>query len=319
MQDITCAFAQQAAAALNGVARVTPVATHEALDTVSGAHVFLKCENAQQAGAFKFRGAYHAVFHWVSTTACRTFATASSGNHAQGLALACRLLGCTAHVVMPAGSSSVKRGRARSYGAIVHEAPDRARANDLLARLADSLPAVIIHPYDDPFVIAGQGTIMLELLGQVRDLDVVLAPIGGGGLLSGLCVVAEALCPKLGVYACEPAGALDAIESVRLNRIVPMPDPVTMADGLRTSLGTHALSILRRGLAGFFVVEEDEIVAAMKFAHERLNLAIEPSSAVALAPVLRREAGLIGKKVAVVLTGGNVDLSEFWKDTGRRV
>lgn len=313
MSDLTFFLIQEAARVLKGVAHVTPVATGHALDDTSLAKVFLKCENLQRVGAFKFRGAYHAVSHWVTTSSHRTFATVSSGNHAQGLALACRLLGCEAYVVMPAGSSPTKRQAVQSYGATVLEAADRAQANELLNRLEKLLPAVSVHPFNDPFVIAGQGTIMIELLEQVNDLDVVLAPIGGGGLLSGLCLAAETLCPRLEIYACEPAGALDAIESVRQNRIVAMPNPDTIADGLRTSLGDRTLPILRRGLAGFFVVQEQEIVEAMRFAYERLKLEIEPSSAVALAPLLRRESQLIGKRVAVILTGGNVILSDFWK------
>lgn len=292
---------------LREVARVTPVVTSSYLDAHAGTHTFLKCEQLQLVGAFKFRGAYNAVAHWIATSPHRCFTTVSSGNHAQGLALACRLLGGTAHVVMPKASSRVKREAALSYGATVHEAEDRQQAVALLERLAHELSAVIIHPFNDPFVIAGQGTVMVELLDQARDLDVVLAPIGGGGLLSGLCLAAQALRPKLAIYACEPAGALDAIESVRQNRIVPMTNPQTIADGLQASLGDLTLPILRQDLTGFFVVQEREILDAMLVAHEQLGLQIEPSSAVALAPLLRREPALIGKRVAVVLTGGNVD------------
>ncbi len=161
--------------------------------------------------------------------------------------------------------------------------------------------------------IAGQGTVMLEFLSTVPDLDVVLAPIGGGGLLSGTCVAAHGVNPTLQVYACEPAGALDAIHSVRENRVVPMPDPRTLAEGLKTSLGDVTLPVLRQHMAGFFVVEEEEIPRAMRFAFERLKLVIEPSSAVALAPLLRREPALVGKRVGVILTGGNVDLTAFFE------
>lgn len=309
MPNVTFALIQEAARVLNGVAHVTPIVTNQWLDRTAAATVFLKCENFQRVGAFKFRGAYHAVSHWVSTTPHRTFVTVSSGNHAQGLALACKLLGCKAHVVMPRNSSPLKRNAARSNGATIHESDDRQSANILLAQLARELPAVVIHPFDDPLVIAGQGTVMIELLSQVADLDAVLAPIGGGGLLAGLCLVAETRKPGLKLFACEPAGALDAAESVRQNRIVPMDHPQTIADGLRTSVGEQTLPILRTGLAGFYFVTEEEIMAAMRSARDRLDLAIEPSSAVALAPLLRREAQLIGKRVGVVLTGGNVDLS----------
>jgi len=208
----------------------------------------------------------------------------------------------------------VKQAAARSYGAWIHEAVDRAEAIALMNRLAQELPAIIIHPFNDPFVMAGQGTVMVELLEQVSELDVVLAPIGGGGLLAGLCVTAQALRPRLEMFACEPAGALDAMESVKQNCVVPMTNPATIADGLRTSVGDRTLPILTRHLTGFFVVEEWEILRAMRFAYERLKLVIEPSSAVALAPLLRKETHLEGKRVAVVLTGGNVDLSLLWND-----
>jgi threonine dehydratase len=176
--------------------------------------------------------------------------------------------------------------------------------------------ATLVHPFNDPLVIAGQGTIMVELLDQVNDLDTVLAPVGGGGLLSGSCIAAEACRPQIKIFACEPAGALDAIESVRQNRVVPMSNPNTIADGLRTGLGDRTVPILRRYLAGFFIVEETEILQTMRFAQEQLKLKlfIEPSGAVALAPLLRREPQLRGRRVAVVLTGGNVDLAPLRQD-----
>ena len=319
MHEVTVALIQEAVQTLNGVAHVTPIVTSRTLDEISDARVFLKCENFQRAGAFKFRGAYRAVSHWVATSSQRTFVTVSSGNHGQGLALACQVLGCTAHVVMPKTSSSVKQDAVRLYGALIHETEDRARAIALCDCMARELPAVIIHPFNDPLVIAGQGTVMVELLEQVADLDAVLAPIGGGGLLSGLCVAAETLRPQLEIFACEPAGALDAFESVRQNRVVPMANPDTIADGLRTSLGDQTLPILRRRLTGFFVVEEREILQAMRFAYERLKLVIEPSSAVALAPLLRKEPQLEGKRVAVVLTGGNADLSLLWSGLRKEI
>ena len=303
------ALIQQAALVLSGVAHVTPVETNESLDALSGARVFLKGEHLQRAGAFKFRGAYHAVSHWVARSPCRTFATVSSGNHAQALALACQLLGCRAHALMPAGSSEVKRRAVLAYGATVQETADRATANELLGRLAQELPAIVVHPFNDPLVIAGQATVLVEFLDQIRDLDIVLAPVGGGGLLSGICWAAATLCPQLEIFACEPAGALDAKTSVEENRLYPMTNPATIADGLRSSLGDLTLPILRRYLSGFFVVEEEEILQAMHLAHHRLGLRIEPSSAVALAPLLRRERRLLGKRVGVVLTGGNVEWS----------
>ncbi|MBM4132713.1 MAG: threonine/serine dehydratase [Nitrospira sp.] len=312
MDDITFAHIQQAAERLRGIAHVTQVVTGRQLDETSGATVFLKCENFQRVGAFKFRGAYHAILMRPPEEQGRPIVTISSGNHAQGVALACRLLGRQAHILMGGLTNPIKRQAVLDYGATIHEAADHLDAERKLPTLLEQLHGVYIHPFNDPLVIAGQGTVMLEFLATVPDLDVVLAPVGGGGLLSGTCVAAHGLNPAVKVYACEPAGALDAIHSVRENRVVPMPEPKTMAEGLKTSLGDVTLPLLRRHLAGFFVVEEDEIPRAMRFAFERLKLVIEPSSAVALAPLLRREPALAGKRVGVILTGGNVDLSAFF-------
>jgi threonine dehydratase len=308
MDSVTLADVQQAAATLRGVVHVTPVLTSRQLNERSGAHVFAKCENFQRVGAFKSRGAYNAIASLPPAQRNRPIVTLSSGNHAQGVALACRLLGREAHIVMPAPINPLKRSAVEGYGATVHEAAGRREADHVLEEVLARHNGVYIHAFNDPTVIAGQGTVMLELLGAVPDLEVVLAPIGGGGLLSGLCVAAHGLKPAMQMYACEPSGALDAMISVRENRIVPMPSPQTMAEGLMTSLGDITLPILRRHLAGFFVVEEQEIVQAMRFAFERLKIVIEPSSAVALVPLLRHEEVLAGKKVGVVLTGGNVDL-----------
>lgn len=307
MPDVTFALVEEAVCILQGVAYYTPVLTNTPLDGQSGAQVFLKCENFQRVGAFKFRGAYHAVARSLSSQPSRIFVTVSSGNHGQGLALACQLLGATAHVVMPKPFSIMKYRGVLSYGAQVHAVEDRNHADAKMNELVRDYHAVVVHPFNDPFVIAGQGTVMVEFIDQVADLDMVLAPVGGGGLLSGLCLAAEALRPHMAIFACEPACALDAMASVMQNRIVPMPDQNTVADGLRTSLGELTLPILRQHVAGFFAVGEDEIVQAMQFAHDRLKLLIEPSSAVALAPLLRQEPQLVGKRVGVVLTGGNVE------------
>lgn len=312
MNTIALTDIQRAAERLAGVARVTPVQTSRQLNETAGAEVFLKCENFQRVGAFKFRGAYNAIGALAPDTGRKPIVTLSSGNHAQGVALACRLLGRQAHIVMHGAVNPLKRAAVAEYGAVIHDAADRQAGERALEELLASGSGIHVHAFNDPLVIAGQGTAMLEFLSAVPDLDVVLAPIGGGGLLSGTCIAAHGLKADLPIYACEPAGALDAIHSVRDNRIVPMPDPRTIADGLRTSVGDVTLPILRRHLRGFFTVEEHEIVAAMRFAFERMKIVIEPSSAVALAPLLRHEAALHGKKVGVILTGGNVDLSAFF-------
>jgi threonine dehydratase len=259
------------------------------LDALSGVRVFLKCENFQRVGAFKFRGAYHTIARLMSSRPAHMVATFSSGNYAQGLALACRFQEATAHVVMPKSFSAMKHREVLGYGAQVHVVEDRSYVDARLRELVEYYPAVVVHPFNDPSVIAGQGTVMVEFVDQVADLDIVLGPVGGGGLLSGLCLAAQALRPRMAIFACELAGALDAMNSVKQNRIVPMPNPNTLADGLRTSLGELTLPILRRHVSRFFAVGEEEIVQTMQFAYERLKLVIEPSSVVALVPLLRQE------------------------------
>ncbi|MEW6542730.1 MAG: threonine/serine dehydratase [Nitrospirota bacterium] len=313
MDAITLADIRRAAERLHGVAHATPVFTGRQLDAASGASVFLKCENFQRVGAFKFRGAYHAISTLPPEQQGKPVVTISSGNHAQGVALACKLLGRQAHILTGGLTNPTKRQAVLGYGATIHEAANHLEAERKLPALLVELDGVYIHPFNDPQVIKGQGTVMLEFFSSVPDLDLVLAPVGGGGLLSGTCIAAHGLNPSIRVYACEPTGALDALHSVRENRIVPMPAPNTLAEGLKTSLGDVTLPILRQHLAGFFTIEEEEIVAAMRFAFERLKLIIEPSSAVALAPLLRREPALIGKRVGVIVTGGNVNFSTFFE------
>ena len=300
---------QRAAARLRGIVRETPIQTSRQLDARSHATVFLKCENFQRVGVFKFRGAYNAVAHRSSS---KPVVAVSSGNHAQGVALACRLSGKEAHLVMPEPVNPIKRAAVQEYGGIVHVTAGLREAESFSRDLVREFQAEWIDPFNAPDVIAGQGTAALELLGHVPDLDVLLGPIGGGGLLSGTCLAAHGLNPRIQVYACELAGALDAMYSVRENRIVPQEHPRTIAEGLRTSVGTLTLPILRDHLAGFFVVEEEEIVPAMRFVYERMKLVIEPSSAVAVAPLLRQEPALHGKRVGVIISGGNVDLSQYF-------
>ena len=294
---------------MKGVAWETPIQTSRRLDDHSQATVFLKCENFQRVGAFKFRGAYNAVAQRHSS---KPVVALSSGNHAQGIALACRLLGKEAHLVMPEPVNPIKRAAVQEYGGIVHVPPDPHDADSFSRDLVQALQGEWVEAFNDPDVIAGQGTAALELLGHVPDLDVLLGPIGGGGLLSGTCLAAHGLNPKIQVYACEPAGALDALYSVRENRIVPQEHPRTIAEGLRTSVGTLTLPILRDHLAGFFVVDEEEILTAMRFVYERMKLVIEPAAAVAVAPLLRQEPALRGKRVGVIISGGNVDLSLYF-------
>lgn len=306
---------QKAAVLLKGVVHNTPIFTSRQLNEHSQASVFLKCENFQRVGAFKFRGAYNAVANLASD---KPVVALSSGNHAQGIALACQLLGKKAHLVMPEPLNPVKRAAVQGYGGVVHTPGTHQEAESFSEDLIKEVQGEWVEAFNDPHVIAGQGTAALELLSQVEDLDAILGPIGGGGLLSGTCLSAHSVNPKIQVFACEPAGALDAMYSVQENRIVPQDNPQTMAEGLRTSVGSLTLPILREHLAGFFVVEEREIVQAMRFVYERMKLIIEPASAVAVAPLLRQEPDLQSKRVGVIISGGNVDLSHYFDLLSRK-
>ena len=265
-----------------------PVMTSYQLNETSGATSVPEVRKFPTCRRLQVSGAYYAISRIAVEAPDRPIVTLSSGNHAQGVALACRLHGMQAHVVMPLPMNPMKKQATTDYGATVYEASDRRQAEQIAASLCEGLHGVLVHPFNDVAVMAGQGTTMLELFDQVPDMDVILAPVSGGGLLSGVCRGSRAR-RDLKIFACEPAGALDAMYSVQENRIVPMTDPHTIAEGLRASLGTRTLPILRGHLAGFFITQEHEIIDAMRFAHERLKLVIEPSSAVALAPLLRRE------------------------------
>ena len=307
----TFSHVQQAATVLNDVVFHTPVVCSSHLDEKCMGRVLTKCENLQRTGAFKFRGAYYAISRKEAVAPFKAVVTLSSGNHAQGIALGSRLLGYPAYIVMPEPVNPFKRAGVEEFGAMVRIVGTRAEGEELAQELVHAHQGVFIHPFNDSDVIAGQGTAILELLRAEPQLDVVLAPLGGGGLLSGACLGAHGLNPHIQVYGCEPVRALDALLSLREGRIL-MPHPVdTMAEGLRTSLGNLTLSILQDHLQDVFVVEEEEIIPAMKFAFERMKMVIEPSSAVALAPILRGEPALRGKRVGVVVSGGNISMSDF--------
>jgi threonine dehydratase len=307
---------QQAAKILQDVVYQTPVLRASFLDDCCGGTVFLKCENFQRTGAFKFRGAYHALACKESSAPFHRVVTVSSGNHAQGLALASQLLGYLAHIVMPEPVNAFKRTRVEELGAAVSVRPTRQAGQELAQELVWRQRGLFIHPFNDADVIAGQGTTTWELLQTEPALDVILAPVGGGGLLSGACLAAHGVNPTIKVYGCEPARALDARLSLQQGFIVK-PDPAdTIAEGLRTSLGELTFGVLRDHVEEIFVVEEAEILAAMRAAFERLHLVLEPSSAVVLAPILRGESLLAKKRVGVLLSGGNISLPDFFSLTG---
>ncbi len=302
---------QAAARRLAGLAHRTPVYTCATLDRLAGRSLFFKCEHLQKAGAFKFRGAANAVQQLPGDAAARGVVTHSSGNHAQALALAARLRGILAHVVMPRNASPVKRRAVEDYGArvILCEPTLPARESTAAAVLAET-GATFIHPYNHPDVIAGQGTVALELLEQVANLDALVAPVGGGGLVSGICIAAQGVNPALRIFAAEPAGADDAARSKAAGTLVPQTAPRTIADGLLTSLGELTWPIVRDRVERVVTVTEDEIVAAMRLVWERAKLLIEPSAAVPVAAVLSAEfRAFVGlRRVGVVLSGGNVNL-----------
>jgi len=287
----------------------TPVLTSSALDHMSGARLSFKCENFQKAGAFKARGATNAVFSLSDEEAARGVATHSSGNYAAALALAARWRGIQAHVVMPETAPEVKRRAVAGYGATIYPCkPTLAAREEALAEVIAQTGAVFLHSYNDYRVIAGQGTAALELCEEVPDLDVVLVPVGGGGLSSGTALAVRGISPGTRVIGAEPAGADDAFRSLQAGRLIPSVAPRTIADGLLTSLGDLTFPIIRDYVAQIVTVSEDEIIVAMRHIWERMKIIVEPSAAVPLAAVLAGRSDLPGKRVGIILSGGNVDL-----------
>jgi threonine dehydratase len=303
-----------AAQRLRGVARRTPVVTSRTLDEQLGAHVFLKAENLQRVGAFKFRGAYNAIAQLEEHERQAGVVAFSSGNHAQGIALAAKLLDVPATIVMPLDAPEAKFAATRGYGAeIVTYDRDSEDRDALAAAIANERGAVILPPYNHPHIIAGQGTVALELLDETGPLDVLLVPLGGGGLLAGCALAAAALSPGAAIYGVEPEAGDDWVRSWRAGHIVTIPQPHTIADGQQTRApGSLTWPIVRRLGAGAVTVSDDEIRAAMRFAFERLKLVLEPSGASALAALLAAKvAHEPGARIGVVLSGGNVDPATF--------
>ncbi|HEV2739647.1 MAG TPA: threo-3-hydroxy-L-aspartate ammonia-lyase [Candidatus Elarobacter sp.] len=302
-----------AAERLRGITHRTPVVTSSTLDARTGARVFCKAENLQRIGAFKIRGAYNTVVQLSPERRRGGVVAFSSGNHAQGVALAAKLLGVPATIVMPSDAPAAKLAATRGYGAEV-VTYDRERINraELAASIAAERGATMVPPYDDPAIIAGQGTVALELIEDAGALDVLLVPLGGGGLLAGSALAATELSPGVRIYGVEPEAGDDWVHSWREDRIVSIPVPKTIADGQQTqSPGVLTWPIVRRLAAGVVTVSDDEIRAAMRFAFERLKLVVEPSGASALAALLHEKVDVRGARVGVVISGGNVDPATF--------
>jgi threonine dehydratase len=293
----------------------TPFATCASLDRVTGASLVLKCENLQKAGAFKARGATNAVLSLTEHEARRGVATHSSGNHAAALARAAAMRDIPAHIVMPRTASAVKRAAVLEYGGAITECEPTLEAREsTLADVVERTGARFVHPYDDPVVMAGQGTAALELLEDCPDVEAIVAPVGGGGLLSGTCLTAAAMAPGVAVYGAEPAGADDAFRSLRDGRIHPSVNPRTVCDGLLTSLSELTFSVLRRHVTAILTADDERIVEAMRLIWIRAKLVVEPSAAITLAVVLCQPEIFRGRRVGLILSGGNVDLDRLpWR------
>ncbi len=290
----------------------TPVLTCASLDRMTGARLFLKCENFQKVGAFKFRGACNAVFSLAEEDARRGVVTHSSGNHAQALALAAQLRGIHAAIVMPSNAPAVKKVAVSGYGGEITFCEPTLEARETTTnRIMAQTGATLVHSYNDARVIAGQGTAALELLEEVPDLDLVMAPVGGGGLLSGTAIAAKALNPAIRVLAAEPEMADNACRSLEAGRIIPSVNPQTIADGLLTSLGELTFPIIQAHVSQIVTVSEAAIIQAMRTVWERAKIIIEPSAAVPVGALLEKRIDFSGLRIGVILSGGNVDLDRL--------
>jgi len=290
----------------------TPVLRSAHLDALTGAELLFKCENLQRAGAFKFRGACNAVMALADDVAVRGVVTHSAGNHGAALALAARLRGIPAHIVVPQGTVKSKTDAIQEYGATLHLCAPTLAAREVEAeRVRRETGATLVHPFTDACVIAGQGTAALELLGEIGSADGVMAPISGGGLVGGTAIAARALLPQIAVYAAEPEGAADAIESLRRGERVTDIVPDTICDGLRAGIGAVNFALLQQFAIDVLPVSDAQAIAAMRLIFERLKLVVEPSSATVLAAVLRHRERFEGMRVGLILSGGNVDLDHL--------
>ncbi len=315
----------------------TPVLTCSAIDEIAGKRLYFKCENFQKVGAFKFRGACNAVFKLPEDLAKRGVVTHSSGNHAQALALAAKMRGIAAHIVMPRTAPGVKKRAVAGYGATIYECePTLAARETTAAEVMQRTGATLIHPFDNDDVIAGQGTCALEFLEQIEEypqtrkrtspkvprsgnaktLDAIIAPVGGGGLISGTCIATCALSPHARILAAEPAGADDAAKSLAAGRVIPQTSPKTIADGLLTSLSERTFAIIRTHVETIITVSDDEIIRAMRLILERMKIIVEPSSATVLAAVLSDQFKSLDRaeeiqSIGLILSGGNVDLDHL--------
>jgi len=300
---------RSAAARIAPHARITPVMRSDALDALSGAELHFKCEHLQRGGAFKFRGACNAVWALSDAQAAHGVVTHSSGNHGNALALAAATRGIAAHVVVPEGAVRAKVEAIERAGAFVHRcAPTQAAREAMCAEVQAATGAELVHPYADTRVMAGQGTVALELLQQVPELDALITPVGGGGLASGVAIAAHAMHPGIVLFGAEPQGAADAAQSLARGERVTNIVPDTLCDGLRALIGVSNLEALRQHQVQLITVSDTEVIAAMQLIWTELKQVVEVSSATVLAAILQQPGRFAGRRVGVVITGGNVDL-----------
>jgi len=303
-----------AAERIKGVGHRTPILTSQTLDEMAGRKLFFKCENLQKVGAFKLRGGWNAVSMLSDEEAANGVCTHSSGNHAQAVAFSAMKRGIASYIVMPNNVPDVKLDAVKGYGAnIILCEPTLEARETTLDEITKKTGAQVVHPFNNPNVIAGQGTAALEMIEDLGTLDAIIAPIGGGGLMSGTCIATRSLLPETKLFGAEPAGADDAYRSLKEGKIIPQTNPDTICDGLLTSLGEYTWNILKDHLEAIYTVTDDEVINAMRLIWERMKIIIEPSSATAVAVALKSEfKALEGlEKVGIILTGGNVELSKL--------
>jgi threonine dehydratase len=288
------------------------VLTNQSINELSGIEFYFKCENFQKIGAFKIRGGMNASLKLSPEQLAKGVATHSSGNHAQAMAFAGKLLGTKSYIVMPSTSPQVKVNAVKGYGAeVIMCEPNQQAREETLQNIVNKTGATFVHPYDNDDVIEGQATCVKELIEEVPNLDIVITPVGGGGLLSGTCLGAHFFKPSLQVFAGEPEGAADAVLSFKSGNVEKAPFVNTIADGLLTTLSERTLAIIKEHVTDIILVTEDEIKAALRLIYERMKIVVEPSCVVPFAAALKNPEIFKGKKVGIVLTGGNVDLSKF--------
>lgn len=290
----------------------TPILTCAALDKMSGATLFFKCENFQKAGAFKARGATNAIVCLSDEDAGKGVATTSSGNHGAALAKAAQIRKIHVTVIMPHNSAKIKFEAVKSYGAeIIICEPDHQSRESALEKFVAETSAVIIHPYNNESIIAGQGTVGIEFMEEHPELEAVVTPVSGGGLLSGTALAVKGMNSNTDVFGAEPEGADDAFQSLKTGKIIPNETVETIADGLRAEIGTLTFPIIQKNVTDIFTLSETEIIDAMRLIWERMKILVEPSSSIALAAVLKEKQLFQGKKVGIIISGGNVDLNDL--------